>query len=98
MAILYPQRLSDRILNDRQLKGERDTYESLKNLSDAFEVFYNRCVRTSQGSRAYKRRIDFIILHEKFGLLAIEVKGGKIRVGLDGDFEQYHPNKKDGRR
>ncbi len=63
-------------------------------MPDAFEVFYNRCVRTGQGSRAYKRRIDFIVLHEKFGLLAIEVKGGKIRVGLDGDFEQYHPNKK----
>jgi Nuclease-related domain len=37
----------------------------------------------------YERAIDFIILHERRGMLAWEVKGGKIRIGEDRNFEQY---------
>ena len=93
MAKLYPARLPDRVLNNRKLKGEIETFEALSKLSDDFEVFYNRCPNSGGASRVYERKIDFIIIHEQFGLLAMEVKGGKIRIGADGGFEQYHSNK-----
>lgn len=94
MARMHPARLSDRVLNSRLLKGEVQTYEALAKLPDEFEVFYNRHVSQGQGARAHVRRIDFIIIHEKLGLLAVEVKGGKVRIGNDGSFEHYHPSSK----
>jgi len=90
MAKMYPSRLPDRVLNNRNLKGEVETFEALSKLPDEFEVFYNRCPNTGNAGRVYERKIDFIIIHEKLGLLAMEVKGGKIRIGHDGGFEQYH--------
>ncbi|MDP9127970.1 MAG: hypothetical protein M3N08_06915 [Pseudomonadota bacterium] len=93
MAKMYPPQLPDRVLSDRRLKGEIKTYEALAQLSDEFEVFYNRSTSAERSARAHKRRIDFILLHRQLGFLAIEVKGGKIRIGQDGGFEQYHPSK-----
>jgi hypothetical protein len=84
-----PARLPDRVLQNRKLKGEVDTYEALSKLTDKFEIFYNRCASVGNVSKAYERPIDFIILHERLGLLGMEVKGGQIRIGQDGGFEQY---------
>lgn len=94
MAKLYPAHLPDRVLNNRKLKGEIDAFEALSKLSDEFEVFYNRRPDSGGSSRVYERKIDFIIIHEQLGLLAMEVKGGKIRLGTDGGFEQYHYDKR----
>jgi hypothetical protein len=43
--------------------------------------------------QGFERPIDFIIIHEHMGLLAMEVKGGKIHIGEDGGFEQYQYRK-----
>lgn len=93
MAKMYPSRLPDRILDNSKMKGEIETFEALSKLPDEFEIFYNRCANAGGTTRVFERKIDFIIIHEQLGLLAMEVKGGKIRIGNDGGFEQYHHNK-----
>jgi hypothetical protein len=95
MAKMYPSQLPDRVLNDKSLRGEIKTYEALAALPDEFEVFYNRCVSADQTASAHERPIDFIVLHEVLGFLAIEVKGGSIRIGRDGGVEQYQFTKGD---
>ena len=93
MAIMHPLLLPDDVTSNRQLKGEVDTFEALALLSDEYEVFYNHTVSARQGSSIFERAIDFTIdftvLHERRGMLAIEVKGGKIRIGPDGQFQQF---------
>lgn len=92
MAIMHPPQLSEPILGNPRLRGEVKVFGALSSLPDEYEVFYNRSVSSDSSSRAYSRRIDFIVLHEKLGFLAIEVKGGKIRVGEDGEIQQFHPS------
>jgi hypothetical protein len=89
MAIIYPPKLGEDILDDLTLKGERDTYEALSKLTNDFEIFYNRCAYAGAVARAYERQIDFIIIHRALGLLAIEVKGGKLRLGTQKPFDHY---------
>jgi hypothetical protein len=89
---MYPPQLSKRTLNSPKLRAEIETFEALSKLPDDFEVFYNRCPTNGLAARAFERKIDFIILHAQLGFLAIEVKGGKIRIGSDGGFEQYYNN------
>ncbi|MER2520332.1 MAG: nuclease-related domain-containing protein [Bdellovibrionales bacterium] len=92
MAVMHPPQLSERVLNNPRLRGEVKVYWALYALPDEFEVFYNRSVSRDSAAQAYSRRIDFVVLHERLGFLAIEVKGGKIRIGDDGEIQQYHPS------
>ncbi len=94
MAQMYPATLPKHILGNRQLKGEIEVYEVLTKLPAGFEVFYNRCAQSGPFIEACERQVDFILLHEKYGMLCMEVKGGKVRMLQDGSFEQYHPSKK----
>jgi hypothetical protein len=92
MAIMRPEKLPIHILNDPLLKGEIKTFEALKKLSDEYFVFY-QCYASPNGrSRAYVRKMDFVVLNKTSGLLAIEVKGGRIRLNEEGTFEQYYDN------
>lgn len=92
MAVMHPPQLSETVLGNPRLRGEIKVYNALSALPDEYEIFYNRSIPRGSASRAYARRIDFVVLHEKYGFLAIEVKGGKIRIGEDGEFQQYHPS------
>ena len=90
MAQMFPKTLPPSILDDPKRKGEIDTFDALSKLSDEHIIFYDRCVRAGSSVSAYERPIDFIVLHEKAGMLAIEVKGGKVRVNDRGLIEHYY--------
>lgn len=89
MAQMYPPQLPDCVLDDPKFKGEVDTFNALSKLSDEFDIFCNPRPNKGGTPGAYDRVADFIIIHEKKGLLGIEVKGGKIRINEKGDVEQY---------
>jgi hypothetical protein len=58
-------------------------------------VFYNPRVTAGAFASADDRPTDFIVLHEQYGMLSIEVKAGKIRLGRkSGSIEQSHYNPK----
>jgi hypothetical protein len=90
MAVMHPEKLPSYILDDPMLKGEVDTYEALKKIPDDFVVFYQCYASPDSSSKALIRPIDFVILHKKLGLLAMEVKGGKIRLGEETIIDQYY--------
>jgi hypothetical protein len=71
---------------DTNSGGEKQIYELLKNgLSDEFTVIHSlpwlaRGVKDIDPKYAPTGEIDFIIIHESLGVLALEIKSGKQRV------------------
>lgn len=77
---MYPKNLTEDIRSDKKRKAELKVYYALKKtLTDGFHVFYN-CSWSDQhqGSNRDDGEADFIIAHEKFGYIVLEVKGGVI--------------------
>jgi len=77
MARMYPQPIRP----DTPSHAERELYtEFQRQLPDDFAVFHSVCwqVRdTTSGVR--DGEADFVIVHPDFGILLVEVKGGRIR-------------------
>lgn len=71
---------------DTNSRGEQKIYELLKKgLSDDFTVIHSlpwlsHGVKGIDPNYAPTGEIDFLVMHESLGLLALEVKGGKQRV------------------
>ncbi|UTV99783.1 NERD domain-containing protein [Marinomonas rhizomae] len=69
------------------LKAEPHVYNLLKKLDDDFTVIHSLAWlmpnRSSQ-NKSMIGEIDFIIFHPHYGVLAIEVKGGKVHIDKDG--------------
>ena len=78
MGIVHPDRS---II--RSLKGAEKMFVQVlaDGLSDSWNVFTRQDLWTRQ--RPYE--IDVLVMHEKFGFLAIEVKGGPVRI-KDGEW------------
>ena len=74
--------------------SERVIYQSLKNISDDFVVFYSvPWIKYNIGRANTWYENDFIILHKRMGMFVLEVKGGKIEC-IDGVIHQI--NQKNG--
>ena len=89
-VIMHPEILTKDILSDKKRKAERDVYFALKEtLSNDFHVFYN-CSWSDPHRRSNRDdgEADFVIAHEKFGYIVLEVKGGII--SRDEKSRQWH--------
>lgn len=88
MAQLFPEWISDQERKKNpKLKAEYKVYDALGQSlkGDGWYVFYSRIWTWVErdARRIRTREADFIIAHPKFGILLLEVKGGKIEV-VDG--------------
>lgn len=77
---MYPASLSKETLSDSRREAEVMVYNALRDeLNDSFHVFYNCDWHdTTKRGRDEEGEADFVLAHETFGFLVIEVKGGII--------------------
>ncbi len=74
--------------------AERATYERLRQaLTDEFSVIYDIHFSDPQDSANRQRRIDFLIVHPDWGVLALEVTGGAVRLADN----QWHSRDESGK-
>jgi hypothetical protein len=88
MPRFFPSCMPDQLTARPELRGERRVWEALRQapLPAATSVFYNRA---PEGCR---RRHDFLIVDPARGIIAIEVKGG--RVHYRAGFHQHFPGER----
>jgi hypothetical protein len=79
MALMYPDTSSTRVIFAS--RAEEVFYEACRNsLSDAWTVYYSRTLSTVDRDSGMKdNEIDFVLYHRAYGVLVIEIKGGRIR-------------------
>ncbi len=79
MALMYPDTGVTRVIFASG--AEESFYEVCRNsLSDAWVVYYSRTLSTVDRDSGMKdNEIDFVLYHRAYGVLVIEVKGGRIR-------------------
>lgn len=79
-ANMYPPALSKETLSDPSREAEVMVYNALRDeLNDSFHVFYNCDWHdTTKKGRDEEGEADFVLAHETFGFLVVEVKGGII--------------------
>jgi len=79
MALMYPDTNATRVIFASG--AEESFYEACRNsLSDAWKVYYSRTLSTIDRDSGMKdNEIDFVLYHRAYGVLVIEVKGGRIR-------------------
>lgn len=79
MALMYPDTGATRVIFASS--AEESFYEACRNsLSDAWTVYYSRTLSTIDRDSGMKdNEIDFVLYHRAYGVLVIEVKGGRIR-------------------
>ena len=79
MALMYPDTSSARVIFAS--RAEEAFYEACRDsLSDAWTVYYSRTLSTVDRDSGLKdNEIDFVLYHRQYGVLVIEVKGGRIR-------------------
>ena len=85
MAHMYPSSLPDYIRQNPVRSAECSVYESLeKQLGDDFHVFYSSpWIGTTPDGTEIDGEADFTVAHADYGLLVIEVKGGRVRIEDD---------------
>ena len=76
-------------------EGERQAYRALETLGDDYTVFHSYCWLGDGVRTAPQGEADFVVLHPKHGILAIEVKAGGIAYE-DGAWQQT--NRRTGER
>ena len=79
-VVMHPEILTEDVLSDWKRKAEVDVYNALKEtLPDGFYVFYScRWLDSHRRSNKDDGEADFVVAHEKFGYIVLEVKGGII--------------------
>jgi hypothetical protein len=79
MALMHPDINVTRVIFAS--RAEESFYEACRNsLSDAWTVYYSRTLSTIDRDSGMKdNEIDFVLYHRAYGVLVIEVKGGRIR-------------------
>lgn len=88
MAVIFPERLPESIQKDPKRSAERRVYEALMTLSDKFTVYYSVAWQSrSRYSGVYDGEADFVIAHPDFGVIVLEVKGG--RIAYDARLDQW---------
>lgn len=89
-ANMYPSVLSKEILSDPKREAEVMVYNALRDeLNDSFHIFYNCDWHdTTKRGRDEEGEADFVLAHETYGYLVIEVKGGV--VSRDENTRQWY--------
>ena len=78
MAHLFPDAQKTQIIFPSS--AEKLFYERSIALSDSWRVYYSRTLSTMDPTDGQKdNEIDFVLYHPSFGIIVIEVKGGRIR-------------------
>jgi hypothetical protein len=79
MALMYPDTTNARVIFAS--RAEEAFYEACRNsLGDAWIVYYSRTLSTVDRNSGMKdNEIDFVLYHRRYGVLVVEVKGGRIR-------------------
>ena len=85
MAIMYPPELPAEIRMNPKHSGEAKIYDQLKKLPAEYIVFYgvellSKPFYAENTLVSPLGEADFIIIHQNYGLITVEVKGGKITV------------------
>ena len=77
---VWPRQLPDSVRNDRRRRAEVKVYDRLASeLPDEFHVFYSSpWLAIDRFGNERDGECDFVVAHERMGVLAIEVKGGGI--------------------
>lgn len=84
MAKIFPERLPLSIQEDSKRRAECLVYNALKNLPDAYVVYYSIHWLFLPDTRGIKEgEADFIIAHPQKGIIVLEVKGGGIRFSAE---------------
>jgi hypothetical protein len=87
MAVMWPVRLPNSILEDSRRGSEVRVYKKLEEvLDDEYHVFYSS-PWLGEDSLGYEKdgECDFLVAHPSYGILAVEVKGGEISYDPDED-------------
>lgn len=82
MGKMYPQLLTNDVRNDQSKRAEIKLYDLLaQQLGNDWLVFYHVAWLGRNRATGAPRdgETDFIVAHPKYGILLIEVKGGRIR-------------------
>jgi len=89
MCHIFPDKLSTKIRSELKSRAEIRLYDEFaKQLDDNWTVFYHIAwLGIRRDSAPSDGETDFIIAHPEFGILLIEVKGGKIKY--DGSRRQW---------
>ena len=87
MARFYPAFVGD----FHGSEGERLAYHALKMLGDDYTVFHSYCWLGDGVRTAVQGEADFLVLHPRHGILAIEVQAGGIAYE-DGAWQQTNRN------
>lgn len=94
MAKMYPEWISpEQRSANPQSRAEFKVYDRLQEaLGDEWTVMYSRTWTWLERSGTLRaREVDFVIAHPKYGILLLEVKGGKIEV-KDGQWTSTDRN------
>ena len=83
MARMFPDTRTTRVIFSS--RAEEAFYEACKNgLGDGWQVYYSRTLSTIDRDTGLRdNEIDFVLYHKRFGVVVVEVKGGRIRHSAD---------------
>lgn len=95
MARLYPNTDKVRVIFASQ--AEEQFYQHCKMLSGDWSVYYSCTLTGIEGDQGLTdNEIDFVLYHPHFGLVILEVKGG--RISYDPDAVQFYTENRFGER
>jgi len=79
MALMYPDTGKARVIFSS--RAEEVFYEACRlQLSDSWRVYFSRTLSTIDRSNGLQdNEIDFVLYHPRYGIVVLEVKGGRIR-------------------
>ncbi len=98
MARMWPERLPRSVLEDWRRQAEVRVFRALRDrLGNRFEVFYSSpWLGTDRFGNEIDGECDFLVAHEQWGILAVEVKGGGI--SFDPEASQWWSKDRNGIR
>lgn len=80
MAKVYPEYFPSWAVEQTNRSAEQKVYDKLAQLPDPFVVFYSVAWQVRRpGQEAQDGEADFIVAHPEYGVMILEVKGGRIR-------------------
>lgn len=81
MAQLFPATLPEEILKDSFRSSEVQVYNALQQLDDSYHIYYSSpWLGTMPDGSEIDGEADFLVAHSEYGLLSIEVKGGRVDI------------------
>lgn len=87
MAKIHPDSEKSRVIFASSAE-ERFYQECRRQLSDAWRIFYSCTLSNIEGSDGMvDNEADFVLYHPSYGVLVVEVKGG--RIGFDAEASQF---------